>query len=112
MFHLLPRKQFDLASPLDPAEALRALSDGTKPPQKRTLSMHLTHPPDGKFQGSITENRFEIWRDIRYRNSFLPLAHGEVVAAGSGSTIHIEMRMHRAGHLVPHLLALRGIVIL
>jgi hypothetical protein len=52
-----------------------------------------TLPP---FIGSADENSFRIHRDIRYRNSFLPLIRGYVFPTPTGTQINVTMSMYPA----------------
>jgi len=44
--------------------------------------------------GNSTENTFLVYRNIGYRNSFLPFAFGNVYTEGTGTLINIKIRMH------------------
>jgi hypothetical protein len=46
------------------------------------------------FIGSVDEDSFKLSRDIRYRNSFLPLIRGHVLATPTGTQINVAMFMH------------------
>ncbi|MCZ8091756.1 MAG: hypothetical protein O9282_08925 [Flavobacterium sp.] len=43
------------------------------------------------YSGKVYQNKFEIKRDINYRNSFLPLIKGEVTNTVNGSKINVKM---------------------
>jgi len=51
------------------------------------------------FEGEVREDGFTISRVINYRNSFLPVIEGKVVAKGDGSELHVELRPARAVRL-------------
>jgi hypothetical protein len=55
--------------------------------------------PDLPFLGEVKEGSFKIWRDIKGRNSFLPLMHGEVIPAHRGSRVKVVMIPHAAAIL-------------
>ena len=46
------------------------------------------------FIGKIEGDKFRMYRDIRYRNSFLPQVRGSVVSTSRGSRISITMHLH------------------
>ena len=46
------------------------------------------------FLGKVEGSRFRCWRDIRYRNSFLPRIAGRVVASPDGAKIEVTMHLH------------------
>jgi hypothetical protein len=51
--------------------------------------------PDGPpFIGSVQDYSFRIRRDIRYRNSFLPLVWGHIVPTPTGAGVIVTMFMH------------------
>jgi len=51
--------------------------------------------PDGPpFIGSVRDFSFRIRRDIRYRNSFLPLVWGHIVPTPMGARVVVTMFMH------------------
>jgi hypothetical protein len=51
--------------------------------------------PDGPpFIGSVHDSSFRIRRNIRYRNSFLPLVWGRIVPTPTGARIAVTMFMH------------------
>ena len=53
--------------------------------------------PSGRpFLGKVTGRSFRIRRDIQYRNSFLPLIRGTIVATPNGSRVNVFMFMHPA----------------
>src|SRR5439155_14819630 len=46
------------------------------------------------FLGTARASSFRLRRDIRYRNSFLPLVWGRIVPSGVGSRINVTMFLH------------------
>ncbi len=46
------------------------------------------------FIGKIEGDSFRVYRDIRYRNSFLPQVRGTVVSTSRGSRVLITMYLH------------------
>ena len=48
---------------------------------------------DKFFSGKVGENSFKIYRNIRYRNSFLPIFIGNIEESKTGCKICIKTRM-------------------
>lgn len=46
------------------------------------------------FLGKVGSGTFRLHRDIRYRNSFLPLVWGRIVPRSGGSRINVTMLLH------------------
>lgn len=55
------------------------------------LKLGRTEQP---FRGRVTGDGFKISRQIRYRNSFLPVLIGTLRRSGSGTEVAVVMRMH------------------
>src|ERR1700690_4052606 len=51
-------------------------------------------PPGPPFIGWVRDGSFKLHRDIRYRNSFLPVVHGRIVPADIGTRIQVTMSIH------------------
>ena len=51
-------------------------------------------PSGPPFIGSVDAYSFRIRRDIRYRNSFLPLIWGRIVSTPQGARVNITMFLH------------------
>ncbi len=51
-------------------------------------------PTTTPFLGSVDNLSFRIRRNIQYRNSFLPLIRGKIVATPTGSRLNVFMYMH------------------
>jgi hypothetical protein len=49
------------------------------------------NPP---FIGTVDGDHFSLYRDIRYRNSFLPRIRGRVSSAPAGTNIDVIMYLH------------------
>jgi hypothetical protein len=76
------------------ADRLRAVV-GEKPPFWKSLfagwSRDPTSPP---FIGIVDDDSFRVRRDIRYRNSFLPLVWGRFVSTPIGTRVNVIMFIH------------------
>jgi hypothetical protein len=46
------------------------------------------------FIGVVTDDSFRIYRDISYRNSFLPQIKGALVTAPTGTDVSVTMSIH------------------
>lgn len=51
-------------------------------------------PGSPPFLGKIENDSFRLRRNIRYRNSFLPLIRGQVSSRGVGSRVSVTMSIH------------------
>jgi hypothetical protein len=52
------------------------------------------NPAGAPFIGCVQEESFKIRRDIRYRNSFLPMIWGRVTPNGVGARVYVTMFIH------------------
>lgn len=50
-----------------------------------------SEPP---FLGKVNDDSFRVRRDIRYRNSFLPLIWGRIASGAGGSHLSVTMFLH------------------
>jgi hypothetical protein len=46
------------------------------------------------FIGRVQDESFKLRRDIRYRNSFLPLVRGRIVPTATGTRVTVTMFLH------------------
>ncbi len=46
------------------------------------------------FVGQVSDTGFTLYRDIRYRNSFLPRIRGRIESCPEGSRIDVTMNLH------------------
>ena len=51
----------------------------------------LASPP---FIGTVQDDSFRLRRDIRYRNSFLPLVWGRFISTPTGTRVSVTMFIH------------------
>jgi hypothetical protein len=90
--------RFEVESSLLPAEVeskVRAITrdpDGFLGSLKKGFFPFET--PLVPFIGHVDSESFQIRRDIRYRNSFLPIILGRVEATPAGSHVRVTMRIH------------------
>ncbi len=86
---LIPYQEFCLETRLSPEEVLARLKERTGP--RRWFGWpSASHP----LWGEVGANGFELYRVIRYRNSFLPLISGKVLPVKGGSRVEGTMELH------------------
>lgn len=86
---MVPWRRIVLVSPLRPEEALKALEGAIE--SRKGWKDRLLSGGSGKFAGVVTGDRFDIRRDIAYRNSFLPRVTGAITAGSPASRIDVSM---------------------
>lgn len=88
---LLPHDDFHLETRLAPEEIVARLVAAVEPVRwfRTYWDDHLP------FQGEVNGTEFRITRIIHYRNSFLPIIRGRVVATESGSCVEGTLELHR-----------------
>jgi hypothetical protein len=79
---------------LDRVRALVREAPAFWPSLKESFGSRPENAPP--FIGKVEGNEFRIYRDIRYRNSFLPRVYGKVVSSLSGAQIDVTMTLHPA----------------
>ena len=90
---ILPYINEEYTTTMTPSELAEKLSHIVEPKQ------HWTHAIFRKkrskpFEGEVSDTSFEIRPIIRYRNSFIPIISGQVIAVERGSVIKLEMKLH------------------
>lgn len=89
MVKIIPTYECVLETRRKPEDVSRALRLVTEAPKKNFFdSSH------GEFSGLIEDQKFKIWQNIDYHNSFLPIIEGSVEENETGSIITIKMAMH------------------
>lgn len=80
----------------------------TSLPANRIIAQMKRRLPDGifdsdcEFFGSVTENSFKVWENLRYnlppyviiRNSFSPVATGRIEEVEDGSKVRLTLRIN------------------
>ncbi len=94
----MPFYRFQIDSPLPTQTVLlriRALVR-EKPGSWQSIKESFGRRPDDcpPFIGKVEGDAFRMYRDIRYRNSFLPQVRGSVVSTSRGSRVLITMHLH------------------
>ena len=91
-------RRFVFVSPLVPADVVTRLRAATRAPSGFWFLSGYggfgLAPPKARFVGKIGETRFEIRRDIRGRNSFLPRIAGDISPQAGGTKIETTFGMH------------------
>lgn len=89
--NFFPSQSFVLHSDISAAEALDNLSKALPKDQKLTLRFIPRNPDEIPFRGYIYGSRFNIKRNLLYRNSFQADISGEIFVEDSGCKIDIEL---------------------
>src|SRR6476469_5057876 len=96
----MPYYHFELDVKLPPKTVAERLQALTRPEPGFWESFGMMWKPRGSgsppFIGTVRTDSFKLRRDIRYRNSFLPLIRGRVAPLGSGARLDITMFIHPA----------------
>lgn len=87
----LPFENYVLTTELSIDEVYKKLSDNIEPKKTFRISM-FNNNSTKPYEGEITKNSFNISRIISYRNSFLPIIHGEISTFLGKTQINIKMR--------------------
>ena len=83
-----PWRRFEIISHSTPAEVISAIQSATE--ERRRFRVPFSNSRD--FEGVVYDDRFEISRIIRYRNSLRPLISGRVEPSPLGTRLAIVMR--------------------
>jgi hypothetical protein len=94
----MPFYRFHLDTPLSESTTFERIQGFTRPRRSLRESIAITFRRDDTagppFLGKLGHNTFRLSRDIRYRNSFLPLIWGRIVPTSRGSRINVTMFLH------------------
>ena len=85
---LIPYNRFYIDSEKLPDEVLQRINDNTS--KKKLFSFS----PTKEFSGTVSNDGFQIQKNISYRNSFIPVIEGIVESSESGTIIDIKMRLN------------------
>ena len=90
MLPVIPYKHIRISTTLTVEEAVRLVSSAISP--RRTLDNWST--PNGKdFEGSVTEQGFQIQKIIHHRNSFLPILYGKFIPTEKGTKVEVHLTL-------------------
>lgn len=87
---LMPGYSYTVESKRSSSELLERLKSELYPDN---FSLFKRIKTDKTFIGLLKENGFKVYRRLNYRNSFLPIAEGQLSAVGGGTKIDITMKM-------------------
>ncbi len=93
MIPLLPYKRLVFESPLSQEEVIHRLTLEVAKPRSG-LQLQWFEKRTEKFEGTVSEEGFQINRIIRYRNSCLPVIHGCFSPLMKGVRIEVTMKLH------------------
>jgi hypothetical protein len=94
----MPLYRFELVSALSEPAVMERLRLLTRPKRGFWESIRdafrrpeASWPP---FVGTVSKDGFRVYRDIRYRNSFLPIVSGRVEQTSDGTRVSVAMYLH------------------
>jgi len=90
---LFPSRSFVLHADISAHEAWDNLSGALLKDPKRPLHFIFRNPDDVPFKGYINGSKFNISRNLSYRNSFQAEISGEIFAESSGCKIVIRLSL-------------------
>jgi hypothetical protein len=90
----LPSEKIIYKTKLTETEVLKRLSEHIEPVKAFRVTL-FSNDATKPYQGLVKGLSFEITRIIRYRNSFLPIIVGVIEKNYDGTTINVQMRLHR-----------------
>jgi len=88
--NIVPFESYEIKSEKRPEDILAAIAEKSEKWSFKNVFLSNNKPLTGDVKGS----RFKVYRSIKYRNSFLPVAVVEVKSDGKGSFTKITLRMH------------------
>ncbi|KAF2516589.1 hypothetical protein [Flavobacterium foetidum] len=89
---LLPFERLIYHSSLNRQELTAHLENEIEP--EKSFSFGFNNPYTKPYLGRVYDSRFEIKKNITYRNSFLPLIKGEIREDLNGTKINVKMQLH------------------
>jgi hypothetical protein len=96
----MPWYRFDIEVALPSAEVSARIQSLIRAPPGFWQSVRETFGSVGAgqppFLGQVMGDSFRIRRDIRYRNSFLPVIRGHIQPTPTGSLVRVSMSLHPA----------------
>lgn len=86
---IFPFKKYEFTTLIPMEEVAKIISDNCE----RCSFGSLFARSKKVFCDSVEENKFKLYRAIKYQNSFLPILSGELKNKGGATTIVVIMRM-------------------
>ena len=90
--NLLPFEKYVIRTNMSLEDLHLSIDQSCAPFKFLNVSGSLNKPLFGKR----TENNFKLYRAIRYRNSFLPIAFGQITDNGNEVLVEITLKMNLA----------------
>src|SRR6202023_2158435 len=94
----MPFYRFHIVTPLPADVAVERIRALTRDPPRFLESLRMALARRGSdsppFLGSVHGHAFRLRRDIRCRNSFLPMVWGDVQPGLSGTQVSVTMFLH------------------
>jgi hypothetical protein len=94
----MPFYRFQIDTPLQTPVVLQRIQSLTRVApgfwQSMKQAFSRDRVPGTPFIGTVEGDAFYLYRDIRYRNSFLPRISGQVHAVPAGSRVSVRMHLH------------------
>src|SRR2546426_7910971 len=93
----MPIYRFKIETGLTTQAAIARVKELVGPPRsfwggvQYSFGLGDAAPP---FVGKVERDRFRVHRDIRYRNSFLPMVWGHITSGPTGSRVRVTVFMH------------------
>jgi len=90
----MPFYRFHLDVPASPDVVVQRLQSVVSPKRwfwSSYLMPLLRDPSDRPFLGTVRRDSFKIYRNIWYRNSFLPIIRGRILGEPSGTRVYVTM---------------------
>lgn len=87
----LPYDKFEVVVGLPAAQVRERIQDNIGPTGIMGI---FSSVGDRAFNGKVSDENFKIHRNIRYRNSFLPILCGSFEHHPAGTLVSVRMRLH------------------
>lgn len=93
----MPIYRFQLKTPLSKNEVIARIQRIVR--KKSGFLQSLKEFYSGRkgsavFIGDVAEDSFHLYRNISYRNSFLPRVNGSLIATADGTEVLVRMHLH------------------
>tara|TARA_R110000744_G_scaffold141026_1_gene252369 strand:+ start:961 stop:1458 length:498 start_codon:yes stop_codon:yes gene_type:complete len=89
---IIPSEKIELATGLSKQEVRKILQENIRP--KKGLTIGFNKPKDDKlFEGIFEQDKFEIQRIIKGRNSFLPQIKGQIQTDINGTKLILDLKI-------------------
>jgi len=89
---ILPSEQLTFRTNLSKTEIIQKISENVALVPKQVFGLRKKDFSK-VFEGTIEKDGFKISRTINYRNSFLPLIHGQIAEKNTHSEVKVQMTL-------------------